>query len=541
MDQETEDRTRRSDADRAPLYRAGLRFVFYYFAGLFVLNANPFGFDDLTERYSQDVVQFVAAPFYESTAPDHLRGGPVDGADPTLPARGRSAVAVVLLDETTLEALSLKWPVGYQVHGRTLRAILRACPRALFVDFRFIRGDEAVEIAALERHLFAFFGVQPAAGLDAASRLEQATETIAPAPGSGAAVCAERAANAGWALPDDHFHAGRYPLFFAVKDAPEEGLIGRLELFARPVPTRVGTDPDVYAIRQADRPEIDSAAFAMFKESGHPALAGRSKAGIAHAFDTALYPRWGFWIDPRQVLYRNTANCAQPDVRAPLTQALHMAALGVSGGDARSEGVISPCPPTLQIPAQMLWPGGVPAAEIQVDLQNRLVFYGGNLSATPDIKSSPVQGAVAGVFVHAMALDNLLTYGADYFRTREGWAGFAEAALWLLFVLVAVLRQKRREEEFIAEQTSVSAYDRDRFFSFVTSAAVGALAVTAVVVFCFATHTRPADFIALLGLGGALSLVESIGVAYLVTQLLRGAQRTGRTIKGRVRRMRDAL
>lgn len=49
-------------------------------------------------------------------------------------------------------------------------------------------------------------------------------------------------------------------------------------------------------------------------------------------------------------------------------------------------------------------------------LRGKIVLVGADLDGIPDLFSSPIQGDVPGVHLHAMALDNLITLGPDYFR-----------------------------------------------------------------------------------------------------------------------------
>jgi CHASE2 domain-containing sensor protein len=71
-------------------------------------------------------------------------------------------------------------------------------------------------------------------------------------------------------------------------------------------------------------------------------------------------------------------------------------------------------------------------------LQDKLVLVGVNFSDAPDFIEHPTLGAVPGVFLHAMALDNLMTYGSDYPKHGES-GGFLEAATLLLGLVTVVL------------------------------------------------------------------------------------------------------
>ncbi|WP_322998873.1 CHASE2 domain-containing protein [Castellaniella sp.] len=53
--------------------------------------------------------------------------------------------------------------------------------------------------------------------------------------------------------------------------------------------------------------------------------------------------------------------------------------------------------------------------------KDKYVFVGAMIDGYNDFAQSPVQGRIPGVFVHAMALDNLLTYGKRY-KQDAGWA-----------------------------------------------------------------------------------------------------------------------
>lgn len=52
-------------------------------------------------------------------------------------------------------------------------------------------------------------------------------------------------------------------------------------------------------------------------------------------------------------------------------------------------------------------------------LAGKLVIYSSNVPAAKDVFVSPVQGEVPGALVHAMALDNLLTFGNRYIHESE--------------------------------------------------------------------------------------------------------------------------
>ena len=72
-------------------------------------------------------------------------------------------------------------------------------------------------------------------------------------------------------------------------------------------------------------------------------------------------------------------------------------------------------------------------------IKDRAVVYGADITALPDEITSPVQGVLPGLYAHAMAVDNLLSYGDAYWRDPPAvFAGLdvpqiAEILLALLF------------------------------------------------------------------------------------------------------------
>jgi CHASE2 domain-containing protein len=61
-------------------------------------------------------------------------------------------------------------------------------------------------------------------------------------------------------------------------------------------------------------------------------------------------------------------------------------------------------------------------------VDGKYVLVGAELSDLLDRHPSPVHGAATGVFLHAMALDNLLTYGPDFIRRAPVWTPLGLAA-----------------------------------------------------------------------------------------------------------------
>jgi hypothetical protein len=92
------------------------------------------------------------------------------------------------------------------------------------------------------------------------------------------------------------------------------------------------------------------------------------------------------------------------------------------------------CPPHRSLSAHsFLADDGAALAQF---MEGRYVFYGGNFAMADDLITPPTHRPVPGVFLHAMALDNLLRFRGDYVRV-EGESGISAVTTWLALAVIA--------------------------------------------------------------------------------------------------------
>jgi hypothetical protein len=83
--------------------------------------------------------------------------------------------------------------------------------------------------------------------------------------------------------------------------------------------------------------------------------------------------------------------------------------------------------------------------DIEDALRGRTVLYGAGFRLTGDQVDSPVYAQLPGVYLHAMAYDNLVTFGKAYKRaTRDGLGAKIADAVLLLIASVILVRYPRR-------------------------------------------------------------------------------------------------
>jgi hypothetical protein len=138
-------------------------------------------------------------------------------------------------------------------------------------------------------------------------------------------------------------------------------------------------------------------------------------------------------------------------------------------------------------------------------LRGKIVIYGAEVTSQNDYVFSPVHGQIAGAFIHAMALDNLLTFGNRYFhRGASGetfhreWTEFQATVLMLLAALAIGWNRHRllRTDALRRDARLLSDAD-DRFLQWVRGILIGVAIVLFLVEF-FVYRISPFNWLALL-------------------------------------------
>jgi hypothetical protein len=299
-------------------------------------------------------------------------------------ATRRDDTTVVLIDDASLDPQKGTWPVTYQSYARWLRNIgLIYKPRAIFLDITLGREREDSTLPELV-----------------------------------AALCALRDAGVPTflaALPDD---AGRLRL--------RSGLInpeGEPPCF---------TLVDVrYTASKVDRLVWSYPLWSAGDERSAALAIAQDAAGIAIARSPdAMALTWG--VDNADQR-RFSPQCRQ--ARGGYVEMLPTYVRKLLGD---ADAGMPVCPYTRALTLSDLRPSDADQARLDDLLTGRYVMIGAALSGFNDTVLSPVHDAIPGVFMHAMALDNLLTYGDRYKRAVE-WEIWPPNILWLLGIPVIVI------------------------------------------------------------------------------------------------------
>ena len=327
------------------------------------------------------------------------------------PSNADERLAVVLIDEPTLEEWKADWPVPYDYLVGIIYRL--SCARATAAFFDLIPVSQYSDLEGQDRLAMAVAD---------SSQIDQ------PCPDAS--------------LPE------RIPVFFGGSEPEKSRLLiemasGRGHLFN----LETNVEPGIYPVGREtfpNRPVRDdeiTPAFGLLRrlcEAGSVNSSAPLDCNVRQALSSnrPLVVRWSGRVAPEQNDIYPTEACLQtPGFWGQLLFSLYWR--GGAGG-------YQPCRPILTIPANALISGNIrtarPGRDPVLDLmKGRIVMIGVDLPLLNDVVSSPVHGTLPGVFVHAMALSNLLTYG-DAYPTRPDDPGLL-LVLVPLFLLLEFLRR----------------------------------------------------------------------------------------------------
>lgn len=134
---------------------------------------------------------------------------------------------------------------------------------------------------------------------------------------------------------------------------------------------------------------------------------------------------------------------------------------------------------------------------LQTALEDKLVLIGTWFDGLPDAVNTPTMGQIPGVALHAMMLDNLMTFGPNYVRTAGDRSVNYNLAVWAFIVLILVAWMGYRERYESAEDATTGFIGRDSTRFLVVSLG---LTFIAALFTLFVLRFEPANAIGFLGL-----------------------------------------
>lgn len=351
-------------------------------------------------------------------------------------AHHRDEVSVMLIDDTSLASAHQAWPADYGYYGRLLDGLVVHRPKAVFLDV-----------------------------ILAAERKDPTLDRLV------ASACRAREAGVQVYLAARRDAAGRFLL------RPElEALVPRcLQKVA------VDYDPDaadqmawayrVSADSYAAEGEVRGVAGTIYRDMGGK-LPAHQHSEMALTWGSAPAGRGIDWAETPAAPEHGEAHAdAHTDAHADE----HAKAAEPAESYCRTPGqpyyeLFVPAPVrgwwdgSAHRPAcvfhNTLYPSDLQAVTdadekmLARHVTDRVVMVGTALLGSNDRILTPLHGRIPGVYLHAMALDNLLTYGAGYRRAAHmGWSHDGLAVIKLVFaglvlIVLGRLASKRLKERF---------------------------------------------------------------------------------------------
>ena len=410
----------------------------YALVAFFVLYADIFSLGTATDNASRQAFLKIVAPLYPFFAPN------VTSDATTINAREK--IFVITISDTDLPKLSdpptTMWPMKYGDQARLLTKILETQPAAIFWDFYIPHINKAdgsfQELkAVLEQTAHNFAKNNP----DALSN----TEII---------------------FADGSFNNKRGTNLRA-STTPTSQIADEI------VFTGVTLVPATWLGEDHEYPLYINDVSRKSETSGTPEEGQQASLSAAHYLYRRLKPDapiiegapltviWGDDTAPTYTArHREEQDCA--DTPGSFTSVMGLIAQAFGGPKNYQASWHSPNPcfysnfftadqflelynlenniysPTANMPARLKEKCRV-NCDIFEMFKNSIVLVGGNLAGIADLRNSPVNDLTPGVLLHAAALDNLLTYGPDYYRSPPSYLGQRFDTSIILEIIFAVL------------------------------------------------------------------------------------------------------
>jgi len=357
-------------------------------------------------------------------------------------------VSVMLLDDTSLQSAGQAWPADYGYYARLLDALAASRPRAVFFDIAFAAQREDPSLDRLQ-----------------------------------AAVCRAGSAGVKVYLAARRDAAGRFLL------RPElDALAGRCL-----TKVAIEYDPDasdqtawtyrLAADTQAGEGRVMNVASAIYRDLGH-ALPAHQHSDLAVNWGLRPAARGIDWLEAPDAGDHVAHSEAGPEAGA------HAAAAPGAGHESDEEAVpycrqpgnvyyelLVPSvyrhwrDPASQRPIcvyhNTLYPSDLQTSSAEDEallarhVTGRVVMIGTALQGSNDRVLSPLHGRIPGVYMHAMALENLLVDGDGYNRASHVdlvWEG--GRVLWMLLAGLVLIafghRQTQRAKKAAQERWTFS-------------------------------------------------------------------------------------
>ena len=327
------------------------------------------------------------------------------------PDAGQRAITVMTLDDTDLKEYGLNWPVPLDYYQRLLDGVVKRNPKAIFLDVLFLDDKPKREVNALigaacratDAGIPFFLATFALESLSSdterqlfAARTASGVSCVIPVRPN---VTPDSLDQSQWAYPLRPRHAEEDKDSAGLPDSVALSMYCKLYPATCPVKTEVPLAL-IWATKAAP---TNATTMVVRDKQGNLAPVCRDI--------------WNWWeVIPGAMLFRQINNMSM----LPL------------------------CPYNQVIPVRAFKNYGFTAAQLDEELRGKVVLIGADLKSIGDNLFSPLHGRLPGVHVHAMALDNLISFDGKYrengdFEWHELWHSSANIFIFLSLLLTAAV------------------------------------------------------------------------------------------------------
>lgn len=363
---------------------------------LLIIQYDPLGFDAAGKSYAEGL-------FYRIVSSSEFLTNNLYRGDHSA-EYGQKNMAVVLIQDEDLKNMRLTWPVSLSVHAKVLNQIVNYKPLAIFIDISFIdqRNESGVS--------------------DLATAIKKAAEQKIPVY-----FASLEPFDANRAILPELKAAGAIPLPAFRQDAGFDGVERFYLLHHTPKDDR------------STEPSMDSPALALYREY-------LSHKRLPIDIDKFNEPMSVFWAYNKQHPINHDMNiiCNEANLSKFFSSDIFNLFNGGSLPSMRHD-----CPHAATIPVSELRKSSKYEVSEEA-ISGKFVFYGAHIKGSGDEIVAPIHNdRIPGVFLHAMAFDNLLVFG-------EGYKRLADYAEWIILAILtlAIFAVQCLRESFFGKSES---------------------------------------------------------------------------------------
>jgi hypothetical protein len=495
---------------KSVLSSAFIRIALYMLFGWWLLTYDPLGFGNFSGRVSEGILYNIAAPFYGKGA----FGGP-DATPEAAPVSWNKHISVMLFDDSALGSLNTSWPVSIDLHTKLLSDLYETYkPAAIMIDLSFIdrRDGQQENLEALRDLLLKIRE-------EKTTTVYLAADSTVPKNSNILEELRDAATLAAVAWPAPHY-AFEDPLYYPMAQRNTDALTATFE----------GPAYTIYR-------DLCLNATSELRASMHCPDA----KWLAPDFHDPMQVVWGVeapnlnW-DQSNLGEHFNCKAVSPSLYGRL---LAFADYKFSESD---EEFLQTCPyAQLILVRNFMDPKFRAYKDVQEAYANalgpssegpKIIFYGAQLQGMEDSLYNYTHGKVAGVYLHAMALDNLLTFGRQYIRfaTEEWKTNLINLLLLLAVATTSVILTDigNGKIEAIKNLRSINSLTRkisNYWLGRVLLESLSIMAVCAVIltIMCVAFvifRLTPFNWVGFWGMAGLFRVAESHGIEKQVQKIV---------------------